>query len=53
MFIYANTDSIDRPEVKDFLEFFMNEGGTLAEEVGYVALSDEDYQFNIELINAE
>ena len=53
MFIYANTDSIDRPEVKDFLEFFMNEGGTLAEEVGYVALSDEDYRFNIELINAE
>ena len=53
MFIYAKTASIDRPEVKDFLEFFMNEGGTLAEEVGYVALLDEDYQFNIELINAE
>lgn len=53
MFIYANTASIDRPEVKDFLEFFMNEGGTLAEEVGYVALSAADYQSNIELINAQ
>jgi len=30
----------------------MKEGGVLAEEVGYVALSDSDYQFNIELINA-
>ena len=53
MFIYANTASIDRPEVKNFLEFFMNEGGTLAEEVGYVALSDADYQSNIELVNAK
>jgi phosphate transport system substrate-binding protein len=53
MFIYANTASIDRPEVKNFLEFFMNEGGILAEEVGYVALSDADYQSNIELVNAK
>jgi phosphate transport system substrate-binding protein len=52
LLIYANTASIGRLEVKDFLEFYMKEGGVLAEEVGYVALSDSDYQFNIELINA-
>ena len=52
LLIYANTASIGRLEVKDLLEFFMKEGGALAEEVGYVALSDSDYQSNIELINA-
>ncbi len=50
MYIYVNKASLERPEVKDFLTFFMNEGGALAEEVGYVALSDADYQANLGLL---
>jgi len=50
LFIYANIDSIKRPEVQAFLEFYMDEGGELANEVGYVALSDSDYTANTRLI---
>jgi len=50
LFIYANIDSINRPEVQAFLEFYMEEGGELANEVGYVALSDSDYAANTSLI---
>ena len=52
LFIYVNIDSIARSEVYAFLEFYMREGGALAEEVGYVALSDADYQANLKLIEA-
>ena len=50
LFIYANIDSIKRPEVQAFLEFYMEEGGELANEVGYVALSDSDYAASTSLI---
>ena len=52
LFIYVSIDSIARPEILAFLEFYMREGGALAEEVGYVALSDTDYQANLKLIGA-
>jgi len=50
LYIYVNKASLERQEVKDFITFFMNEGGALAEEVGYVALSDADYRANLELL---
>jgi len=50
LYIYLNKASLERQEVKDFITFFMNEGGALAEEVGYVALSDADYRANLELL---
>jgi len=50
IYIYVNKASLERQEVKDFLTFFMNESAPLTEEVGYVALSDADYQANLELL---
>tara|TARA_Y100001934_G_C12283183_1_gene741002 strand:- start:25 stop:819 length:795 start_codon:yes stop_codon:yes gene_type:complete len=44
MYIYVNDSSMERPEVRDFIEFYMNNAGELAEEVGYVGLSEADYQ---------
>jgi len=51
MYIYVNNASLERPEVRDFIEFYLNNAGELAEEVGYVGLSQEDYQSQIDALN--
>ena len=51
MFIYVNNASLARTEVRDFIEFYMNNAAELAEEVGYVGLSDADYQSQLEGLN--
>lgn len=38
LFIYVNAKSLERPEVSKFIDFYLAEGGELAEEVGYVRL---------------
>jgi phosphate transport system substrate-binding protein len=43
MFIYVKEKSLERPEVKAFVEFMLAEGGALASEVGYVGLPEEAY----------
>lgn len=48
--IYVNKASLAKPEVKAFVEFYMNNGAELAAEVGYVALQDSVYQENLAAI---
>jgi phosphate transport system substrate-binding protein len=43
LFIYVNKKSLSRPEVKSFVEFFLDNAGDISNEVGYVALPDELY----------
>lgn len=43
-FIYVNAAKADDPAVRAFVEYYMEHGGALAEEVGYVALSAEAYE---------
>ncbi|KRE43258.1 PstS family phosphate ABC transporter substrate-binding protein [Paenibacillus sp. Soil522] len=43
LFIYANNKELERPEVKEFVKYYINNIGTYAGEVGYVALPDEQY----------
>ena len=43
MFIYVNVESLERPEVKSFVEFYMENGKQLVREVGYIAQDDEVY----------
>lgn len=43
LFIYVNTRAADRPEVKAFVEFYLDKGPALAEEVGYVKLPQSVY----------
>jgi len=48
VFIYVNTKHlINRPEVEAFLNFYLNEGRSLVEEVGYVPLPDSEYDLQI------
>jgi phosphate transport system substrate-binding protein len=43
IFIYPKIKALDRPEVKNFVEFYLNKGVPLIREVGYVPLSDQEY----------
>lgn len=38
LFIYVNVKSLDKPEVKEFVEYYLKHAGQLAKEVGYVDL---------------
>ena len=51
LFIYVSRASLERPEVKAFVEFYMENGSELTAEVGYVPLSAQDYQDNLELVS--
>jgi phosphate transport system substrate-binding protein len=48
--IYVNVESLDRPEVAAFVEFYMNNAAELAAEVGYIGLSEAEYRANIDAI---
>jgi phosphate transport system substrate-binding protein len=48
IFIYVNAKSLERPEVKKFVEFYMTHGSKLAREVKYVPLPDKAYAMNKE-----
>jgi phosphate transport system substrate-binding protein len=44
IFIYVNGKSLDRTEVREFVEFYLKHGGALAREVKYVALPPKAYE---------
>ena len=41
LYIYVRHSSLQRPEVVDFVNFYLANAGTLAIDVGYVPVSDE------------
>ena len=48
IFIYVNAKSFGKPEVKEFVEFYMKHGAQLAKEVKYVPLPDSAYKTALE-----
>ena len=44
LFIYVSRKSMDKPAVKEFVEFYLKHVGTLAKEVKYLPLPDNAYQ---------
>jgi phosphate transport system substrate-binding protein len=44
LFIYVSEKALARPEVQQFVDFYIANVGKLAEEVGYVQLGDQGYQ---------
>ncbi len=38
----------EKPQVRDFVEYTLNNAGKAAEEVGYVALPEDKYQEQLE-----
>jgi phosphate transport system substrate-binding protein len=51
IFIYVNSKSLERPEVKEFVEFYMKSAEILVREVKYVPLPAKAYAYNIEHAN--
>jgi phosphate transport system substrate-binding protein len=48
LFIYVNRKSLDKPAVKEFVDFYMKNVGALAKEVKYLPLPDAAYQMATE-----
>jgi phosphate transport system substrate-binding protein len=44
IFIYVNAKSVDKPEVREFVEYFLKNSTKLIREVKYVPLTDADYK---------
>ena len=48
IFIYVNAASYNKPEVKEFVEFYLTHGGQMASEVKYIALPKVAYDMDKE-----
>lgn len=44
IFIYVNVKAADRPEVEEFVRFYLNNAPELVKEVGYISLPSQVYQ---------
>ena len=44
IFIYVNAKALGKPEVKEFVQYYMTHGAKLAKEVKYVPLPDSAYK---------
>jgi phosphate transport system substrate-binding protein len=51
LFIYVRDTAAARPEVKDFIQFYLSDGAALAKEVGYVPLPAEAYKVAMKHFN--
>jgi phosphate transport system substrate-binding protein len=52
LFIYVRDSAAKRPEVKEFIEFYLSEGAELVKEVGYVPLPPQAYKLALQHFNA-
>jgi phosphate transport system substrate-binding protein len=50
IFIYVNQKSLQRAEVRDFVEFYLKNGADLTKEVKYVPLPDEAYAVGLDRV---
>ena len=48
IFIYINAKSVNKPEVKEFVEFYLKHAAKLVKEVQYVPIPEEDFKLVIE-----
>jgi phosphate transport system substrate-binding protein len=44
LFIYVNSKAVARPEVVEFVNFYLDNAGALSEEVGYIPMPDAQYK---------
>ena len=52
IFIYLNAASLVRPEVRTFVDFYIDNAGAMANEVGYIELTADMYQDSREKVAA-
>jgi phosphate transport system substrate-binding protein len=47
IFVYVKLKSLDKPEVREFIEFYMKNADKLIREVKYVPLPQKAYEYNL------
>lgn len=47
IYIYPSTKAMQRPEVKEFVKFYMENGAKLSKQVGYTPLPEQMYKDNL------
>jgi phosphate transport system substrate-binding protein len=52
MFIYVNAAALRRPQVQQFVQYYVNNAGRFARQVGYVPLPDSAYQAYLPRVRA-
>ncbi len=52
IFIYVNKKALDRPEINEFVKFYLSAGRPLVKEVGYIPLPDEVYDLALKRVEA-
>jgi phosphate transport system substrate-binding protein len=53
IFIYVSEKAMARPEVKEFVEFYLGHGAKLSKEVGYVPLGKQHYDMALKNFKAK
>ena len=51
LFIYVNKESLERPEVRAFVTFYLENAYELVRQTGYIRLPQSDYQQSLDLIS--
>jgi phosphate transport system substrate-binding protein len=51
LYIYVNSSSLNNPDVVEFVRFYLEEAGALAKDVGYIAMTKEEYAAQMEKFN--
>lgn len=50
IFIYVNAKSLEKPEVKEFADYYMKNAGRLTSQVKYIALPAADYAMGLQRV---
>ncbi|WP_124726936.1 PstS family phosphate ABC transporter substrate-binding protein [Staphylospora marina] len=50
VFIYPDRKALERPEIREFVRFYLEVAKDMVRETGYVPLPDADYQKSLELV---
>ena len=53
IFIYVNKASLGKPEVKEFVNYYLTEGPVFVPEVGYVQMPEDTYKENLAAIGVK
>jgi len=53
LFIYVSEKAMGRPEVREFVEFYLTHGAKLSKEVGYVPLGKQHYEMAMKNFKAK
>jgi phosphate transport system substrate-binding protein len=50
LYIYVNKSALTKPEVKEFVNFYLNQAKDIVQDVQYVPLPDADYKSQLDLV---